>query len=139
MAIILPSLVILTDTMEFYSIVRSSSFHFFSNTRLSEIHRDIRTSTYQISRIEKIKSNNQMPQIHMYSIVRSSSFHFFSNTRPLRIMFDAAKGHMAVRGVVIRLGKSVLVSPQSVHLYGEIIHDSDTGERTASRQIFLFQ
>ena len=37
-----------------------------SNSKgLSEIHRDIRSSTYQISRIEKIKSNNQMPQIHM--------------------------------------------------------------------------
>ena len=40
--------------------------HVISNSKgLSEIHRDIRTSTYQISRIEKIKSNNQMPQIHM--------------------------------------------------------------------------
>ena len=37
-----------------------------SNSKgLSEIHRDIRTSTYQISRIEKINSNSQVPQIHM--------------------------------------------------------------------------
>ena len=37
---------------------------------LSEIHRDTRTSTYQISRIEKT-CNNQMSRIHM-------SFDFFT-------------------------------------------------------------
>ena len=37
-----------------------------SNSKgLSEIHRDIRTLTYQISKIEKINSNSQVPQIHM--------------------------------------------------------------------------
>ena len=48
-----------------YTIQKQSALVISNSKGLSEIHRDIRTSTYQISRIEKIKSNNQMPQIQM--------------------------------------------------------------------------
>ena len=48
------------------NIMKIQSALVISNSKgLSEIHRDTRTSTYQISRIEKEKSNNQISQVHM--------------------------------------------------------------------------